>query len=250
MAQKSRTRGPLCQSIRNLARMSTPQPLLEYYRNKRNARRQEESRLQEMVGPPGLFKESRDFQLQFLKARGMRPGHQILDIGCGPLRGGLPLIRFLDAQCYTGVDVRSEVVEEALTQIRKHSLTNKHPTVICSAKFGQKELGRAKFDYIWCFQLFYHLDDDLVADCLKAVASRLKADGVCFATVNTHAREGSWKEFPYTRRPTDFYAALAERCQLEMKDLGPLQDHGFTSRAKVGKLNPMLEFRLRHRATV
>jgi hypothetical protein len=66
----------------------------------------EEERLQALVGPAGVWQESRDFQIQFLTARGLKPEHSLLDLGCGVLRGGIPLIRYLDPGRFVGLDVR------------------------------------------------------------------------------------------------------------------------------------------------
>jgi hypothetical protein len=37
----------------------------------------------------------------------------LVDLGCGTLRGGIPIIEYLDADSYIGVDVREEAIEEA-----------------------------------------------------------------------------------------------------------------------------------------
>src|SRR5262245_52171544 len=73
----------------------------------------EQARLESMVGPPGAWQATARFQLAFLRRMGLRPSHRVLDIGCGPLRGGLPLIRYLDRGRYTGIEVRGEALAEA-----------------------------------------------------------------------------------------------------------------------------------------
>ena len=65
-----------------------------------------------LVGPPKLWKLKRDFQINFLKNAGLEPQHYLLDIGCGTLRGGIPLIDYLNVGNYTGIERRRKVLEE------------------------------------------------------------------------------------------------------------------------------------------
>ena len=52
-------------------------------------------------------------QFDYLKSKGLEPQHTFLDIGCGPLRGGIHFIRYLDAGNYYGVEKNAEVLETA-----------------------------------------------------------------------------------------------------------------------------------------
>jgi hypothetical protein len=60
------------------------------------------------VGAPHLWRMQRAFQIDFLQRMGLDRQHHLLDLGCGTLRGGLPLIAYLSAGNYTGIDVRAE----------------------------------------------------------------------------------------------------------------------------------------------
>ena len=44
------------------------------------------------------------FQLEFMKVIGLKPHHEFLDIGCGPLRAGIHFIEYLDKRKYFGFD--------------------------------------------------------------------------------------------------------------------------------------------------
>ena len=70
-----------------------------------------EERRHALVGPAHLWEMKRDFQIQFLKAMGMKPEHYLFDIGCGTLRGGIPLISYLHSGHYFGAEVRAEALE-------------------------------------------------------------------------------------------------------------------------------------------
>lgn len=204
---------------------------------------QEEERLEAMVGPPGVWKESRDFQIQFLRQRGLNKDNKVLDIGCGPLRGGVPLISYLDKGMYTGIDVRKEVIEEAKNQVAKNGLTDKAPRLFVSSTFGQDCLNEECFDYVWCFQVLYHLTDELADKCFARMATALQAGGVCYCNVNIEGDEGDWKEFPYLKRPLSFYQDLAVKYGLSLSNLGQLIDFGYTTKVP-GQFNHMLELKL------
>jgi 2-polyprenyl-3-methyl-5-hydroxy-6-metoxy-1,4-benzoquinol methylase len=218
-----------------------PTPLKELYRRQKY-RTGEDHRLEAMVGPPGVWQESRNFQIDFLCTRGLQPWHTLLDIGCGPLRGGIPLIAYLDTGNYTGIDIRPDIIKEAKIQVRKSKLNHKKPTVVASSTFGEQELGVMTYDYIWCFQVLYHLDDDIAKACLCRISSLLSDGGVCFANVNVKHEEGHWLEFPYIRRSLEFYEAIALKHGLTTNNLGEQRDWGYTTKV-AGQYDTLLEFR-------
>ena len=204
----------------------------------------EQGRLEAMAGAPGVWTECQEFQIAFLRRMGLQPHHTLLDIGCGPLRGGIPVIRYLEPGNYTGIDIRPAVVAEAQRQIAKAGLQHKQPAVLVSASFGRDELGDRQFDFIWCFQLLYHLEDEQVDQCFSQVVRFMHRESVCLANVNTTEPPSHWKGFPFVQRPLEFYESLAARHGLRMRNLGQLRDWGYT-RKVAGQFNHMLEFRKR-----
>lgn len=53
----------------------------------------------------GLWEEIGQLQLDFLRSRGLRSNHRIVDIGCGSLRAGVKLVAYLDPGNYYGTDI-------------------------------------------------------------------------------------------------------------------------------------------------
>ena len=49
-----------------------------------------------LVGPPKLWQSKRDCQIKFLLEHGLKQDHYLLDLGCGVLRGGIPIINYLE----------------------------------------------------------------------------------------------------------------------------------------------------------
>src|SRR6185312_2619231 len=70
----------------------------------------EKHELEDSMGFRGQWDEHRRFQIEMLKRQGLRPEHRFLELGCGPLTVGVPLIQYLEPGHYTGVDIRSSVL--------------------------------------------------------------------------------------------------------------------------------------------
>lgn len=117
----------------------------------------ERYRLERLVGPVGWWDELRAYQFNFVRRMGLEPKHRMLDIGCGPLQGGIPFMSFLEADCYVGIDARAHVLDEAYRLIAKEKLSYKNPRLILSTRFGRDELTGGRFDFIWISQLLYRL---------------------------------------------------------------------------------------------
>ena len=87
----------------------------------------ERDRLERMIGPLGLWDQIQRYQIGFLKKVGLKPHHRLLDIGCGPLSGGLAFVDFLAPGNYVGVDVSEKAISEGYRQIAKAGLAGKNP---------------------------------------------------------------------------------------------------------------------------
>ena len=83
-----------------------------------------------LVVSPELYKKSRDFQIKFLKDMGLLPEDYLLDIGCGTLVGGIPIIRYLEKSHYYGIETRPDVLEEARKELLESKLTQKTPVLL------------------------------------------------------------------------------------------------------------------------
>lgn len=192
-----------------------------------------EERRHARVGSPRLWKMKRAFQLDFLQRMGLERGQRLLDLGCGTLRGGLPLIELLDAGHYTGVEVRADVLAEARAELEEARLAHKAPALVHAADLGTLELG-ARFDVIWAFSVLIHMDDAILERALACVARHLAADGTFFANVRLPGvpggeRELCWEGFPVVTRSFDFYREAGARHALAVRDLGSLAALGHVS---------------------
>jgi hypothetical protein len=199
------------------------------------------ARRHDMVGPGHLWREARDLQIAFLTEEGLEPGHTLLDVGCGTLRGGVAFIGYLEPGRYWGVDVRAEALDEGRRELREEGLDGKAPHLVLAEDLGALDLG-ARFDYVWAYVVLIHMTDDVLDGCLGMVARHLAADGVFFGNVNVGAKpDGVWDRFPVMFRSVAFYEEAARRHGLRATDLGTMEDLGYRLGTK-GDRQHMLRF--------
>src|SRR6476619_7354649 len=75
----------------------------------------------------GLWDLAGTHQLRFLVAHGLRPWMRLLDLGCGCLRGGIHLVRFLDPGRYYGIDVNASLLAAAWLELELAGLRPRLP---------------------------------------------------------------------------------------------------------------------------
>ena len=97
------------------------------------------------------------FQLHFLKTMGMRPAHTLLDVGCGPLRGGVHAIAYLEAGHYCGVDFNDSFVRAARQTVTTEGLEAKRPTLLAIGDFALDGVP-GRFDFALAFSVLNHCD--------------------------------------------------------------------------------------------
>ena len=167
----------------------------------------------------GMWEEIGKLQLDFLVAQGLLPSHKLLDIGCGTLRGGRHLVRYLDAGNYTGMDISRKAIEYGKGLIRTEGLSAKRPTLHLSKnkdlKFGQLK-GEA-FDYLLAQSVFTHLMPEHIEECFQHVGTIMAIGGRFFFTFNEASEymQGGVKDFMY---PASFFDSLAEKYRFSLVD--------------------------------
>jgi ubiquinone/menaquinone biosynthesis C-methylase UbiE len=136
-------------------------------------------RHRDMVG--GMWEEIGQLQFEFLRTRGLKPSHRLLDIGCGSLRGGIHAIKYLEAGNYYGLDINLSLIEAGRHELYLAGLTHKNPHLAESDRF---ELGlfRQKFDYLLAHSVFTHVFANHIIRCLAEVRKVLAPKGQFFAT--------------------------------------------------------------------
>ena len=220
------------EGVRRRINQAAPAAARSWRRARRRARALRGDRAfarHDLVGPGDFWQEKRAWQIAFLKDRcGLLPAHRFLDIGCGTLRGGIPIIEYLEPEHYTGLEVRPHVLDEAREELELYpAAAAKRPNLVLSTGFpGLPDLGQ--FDKAWGFSVLIHMADPIARECLEYVARALSPGGVFHANVHigppANAEGGAG--FPVVTRPESFYQGLAEAAGLRVEDLGTLASLG------------------------
>ena len=199
-----------------------------------------------MVGPIKRWDDVRQFQIKFLKENGLKPEHKYADIGCGVLRGGIPIIDYLDEGNYYGFESRGEVLREGRKELNENKLQHKEPTLIRNGSFDEITLD-VKFDMVLAYSVLFHMTDNIVEACLRFVGRHLAEDGTFFANVNIGkhenlAKKGDWQGFPVMSRQLSWYRRVSERAGLtRFETIGNVGDWGFTGILKSPSTKPILK---------
>jgi len=194
-----------------------------------------EGRLELLRGPSGAWRVDREVQARALAKLGLQPNHRLLEIGCGPLQAGAPLIRFLDPGNYVGVDISADRLKAAQGVVDRFHLDVREPRLVLSDDFGLDQLKPASFDRIWSFHVVIHFPKEAVRRYMEAVSTLLKPDGIGWfsAWVTPERaefnRRGSWLEFPVTEAGGDFFRSAADDFGLKCSSLGTLEEWGLPS---------------------
>lgn len=96
------------------------------------------------------------FQLHFLQSKGLKPSSTCLDIGCGPLRGGVHIAAYLEPGNYFGYDENPSFIRAARHVVASAGLTTKGPGLAVDRSFAGPE--ERTFDYGLAFSVLNHCD--------------------------------------------------------------------------------------------
>jgi ubiquinone/menaquinone biosynthesis C-methylase UbiE len=155
-----------------------------------------------MVPPKGrIFIGSGDFlstgetiREQLVTLAGLKPGHRVLDVGCGMGRVAVPLTSFLDEQgSYEGFDIVPSAIRWCTRKI-----TSRHPRFrfthinLRNDLYNLRTDREAKsfvfpyrddeFDLVFLTSVFTHMVLEDVRNYMQQIHRVLKPGGVCLAT--------------------------------------------------------------------
>jgi len=137
----------------------------------------------DMVG--GLWDEMGRLQLDFLVREGLEPRHTLLDVGCGCLRAGVQLVRYLEPGHYYGMDVNASLVRAGLEhELPAAGLAGRVAAdhLLVNGAFEGWRFG-AVFDYAIAQSVFTHLPLSAVGDALRELGRCIRPGGRLYATV-------------------------------------------------------------------
>ena len=117
-----------------------------------------------------------------IKANGLKPNDRFLDYGCGILRVGIHVIRYLEPKHYTGVEISKDRLARGREMAAQHGVADDQYQTLIVHDCHLKELGDQQFDFIWAWSVVNHMPNRDVQDMLavendadRYVCSRFKS---------------------------------------------------------------------------
>jgi SAM-dependent methyltransferase len=136
----------------------------------------------EVIG--GLWEQLGQLQLDFMISRGLKPEHRVLDIGCGSLRAGVKLIRYLDAGNYFGTDLDASLLQAGYdVELVREGLVDKLPrsNLVTDGEFDFSWV-KQPFDFALAQSVFTHLPLNHMRVCLEKLVGAVRDGGRFYMT--------------------------------------------------------------------
>jgi hypothetical protein len=132
-------------------------------------------------GPPHVFEAVGRHTFQTLLADGLLPTHRVLDFGCGSLRNGYWLMRFLDSGNYYGIEPVEKGVRAGLKHLIGPELEAfKKPTFLFNTDNDISAFG-VPFDYVVARSIVSHTCPGMLHKMLETFA-KSSPEGTMFAS--------------------------------------------------------------------
>lgn len=153
-----------------------------------------------------------ELQFSYLREHGLRPEHDVLDIGCGNLRAGWRLIDYLEPRGYTGIDISPDVLLAANRTLVEFGLQEREPRLGIVDDLRFEHLAGQRFDVVHAHSVFSHCPLEVIEECFDHVGRILRADGFFDLTFNaTAGKEHHVLHEDYYFRPETLLTAARKR---------------------------------------
>jgi SAM-dependent methyltransferase len=160
------------------------------------------------VGDPGSWQRRGEIITEFLTENGLTADSRLLDIGCGNLSEGTPLIRHLKPGNFVGLDPNGWLVEAALQQMP--DLAAKGPRFLHRSDFDASELG-VTFDLLVAHSVLSHCAHWQLEQLLTATR-KVVDEGAVFLCSFRNDQYNSWSEEWRYPGHTTFRLPTVEAC--------------------------------------
>lgn len=168
----------------------------------------------------GMWEDMGKHQLAFLVDQGLRPGHRILDIGCGTLRAGRLLIAYLEPASYFGFDISQNAIQAATELVETEGLSLKNPDLRVNEGKDLKfyTYQGLTFDFLIAQSVFSHLQKLQIRECFQHIGSIMHSGSAFFFTYHA-GRSYSRRDATNFEYPFSFFEELAFEFDFDLTDL-------------------------------
>jgi hypothetical protein len=133
-------------------------------------------------------------QLDYLRKAGLSPGSKLVDLGCGVLRAGYWIIRFLDPGCYCGIEPHQGRLQTGIQGILDpETVELKRPRFHTNPNFDTSVFGE-QFDFFLAYSVWTHASKSQIQIMLDAFLRDSTDHGIFLAT---YLPAGFWRGRDY-----------------------------------------------------
>jgi len=159
------------------------------------------------VGPEQIYDTHGQSVFDFLIGDGLKPNHNVLDIGCGSLRVGKYLIPFLDTGKYYGLEPEKQALADGIKyEVGKDVMDIKHPKFLYNSNFDFSGF-TASFDFIIASSIFIHCGVEQFKKCLCNLINYLNNHTRLYITIKLSDKT---REYPWVGRKRYTYSSHSE----------------------------------------
>jgi SAM-dependent methyltransferase len=139
-------------------------------------------------GPIGDFERVGRLGMDVLLREGLRPSSRVLDVGCGALRLGYWLMRFLDRGCYFGIEPDETILASGLKDVVEPDVLKRadphfsHNDDFDFATFGES------FDFVYARSIWTHASKPQIRAMIRSFAATASDGGVMLASYHSTSR--------------------------------------------------------------
>ena len=133
-------------------------------------------------GPPADFERVGRLSFEVLLREGLLPSSRVLDVGCGALRVGYWLMRFLDPGCYFGIEPNREMLKVGLEELVEPQVVQRaaahfsHNDDFDFSVFGER------FDFVFARSIWTHASKPQIHTMLASFAANSAEEGIFLAS--------------------------------------------------------------------
>jgi SAM-dependent methyltransferase len=119
---------------------------------------------------------------EVLLQEGLSPSSRVLDVGCGALRLGYWLMRFLDPGCYFGIEPQQDMLRRGLEKIVEPEVAERaNAHFDPNSNFNFSVFGKT-FDFVVARSIWTHASKSQISAMLESFATTSAPDGVFMAS--------------------------------------------------------------------
>jgi SAM-dependent methyltransferase len=136
------------------------------------------------VGSPGdLYERAGNMQLNLLKMSGALPSSYILEVGCGCLVAGYPIMKYLLPAHYVGIEPNAWLIQAAVEGDSKikQLINERHPRFLYNTTFDATSVDQ-KFDFVISHSILSRAATWQFTQFLQALKKVLTPQGIILAS--------------------------------------------------------------------